>query len=209
MKAAEEAWCGGGPRRWRCSEERCAALTCPTSRGRIGDEEGRGQSRLEGLGMALTSGGGRRRGLDKIQRGERVPVPGNWLNELSGVQGCAWSRGGVLMGKRMASAVGTLLGSRGTKEEERGWWGSSAGSATRRKEEGRLGFGRATRRRTAWGAWRGLAPTGARGRWGRVAVVQCVRAGGMGRRVWAAREHVDRPEGNDGAGPGPKEQCRI
>jgi hypothetical protein len=124
------------------------ALTCPTSRGRIGGEEGRDQSRVEGLGMALTGGGARRRGLDEIRHGGRVPVLGNWLNELSGVQGSAWSRSGVLMGKRMASAVGALLGSRGTKEEERGWWGSSAGTATRR-EEGRLGFGRATRRRTA------------------------------------------------------------
>jgi hypothetical protein len=42
-----------------------------------------------------------------------------------------------------------------------------------------------------------------------VAVVQCVRAGGMGRRVWAAREHVDRPEGNDGAGPARKNSAEF
>jgi hypothetical protein len=41
------------------------------SQGRIGGEEGRGQSRVEGLGVALTGGGGRRRGLDKIRCGGR------------------------------------------------------------------------------------------------------------------------------------------
>jgi hypothetical protein len=57
MKTTEEARRGGGPRRWRCSEERCAAPMCSASRGRIGGEEGRGQSRVEGLGVALTGGG--------------------------------------------------------------------------------------------------------------------------------------------------------
>jgi hypothetical protein len=34
--------------------------------------------------------------LDEIRHGARVPTPGNWLNELSGVQGCAWFFGGML-----------------------------------------------------------------------------------------------------------------
>jgi hypothetical protein len=147
MKTAEEAWRDYSPR--RCSEERCAVSTCPASRGRIEGEVGCGQSRVEGLGAALTGGGGRRRGLDEIQRGRTVPTPGNWLNELSGVQWCARSRGGVLTGKGMAGVVDALLWSRGTEEEERkGWWGFGVGGAMRRKEEGRPGFGHATRRRT-------------------------------------------------------------
>jgi hypothetical protein len=101
MKTAEEAQGGGAPRRWRRSEERRAAPTCPASQGRIEDEEGCSQSRVEGLKEALTGGGDRRRGLDEIRRGGRIPAPGNWLNELSGVQGCARSRGGVLTGKGM------------------------------------------------------------------------------------------------------------
>jgi hypothetical protein len=72
------------------------APTCPASRGRIGGEEGRGQSRVEGHGAALTGGGGRRHGLDKIWHGGRVSAPENWLNELSGVQVCAWFFGSVL-----------------------------------------------------------------------------------------------------------------
>jgi hypothetical protein len=95
---------GGGPG-WRRSEEQRAAPTCPASQGRIEDEEGCSQSRVEGLGEALTGGGDRRRGLDEIRHGGRVPVPGNWLNELSGVQGCARSRGGVLTGKGMVGVV--------------------------------------------------------------------------------------------------------
>jgi hypothetical protein len=71
MKTAEEARRGDGPRRWRCSEEWRAAPTCPTSRGRIGGEEGHNQSRVEGFGVALTGGGGRRRGLDEIRCGGR------------------------------------------------------------------------------------------------------------------------------------------
>jgi hypothetical protein len=63
------------------------ALTCPTSQGRIGGEEGRGQSRVEGLGVALTGGGGRRRGLDEMWRGGRVPVTRNRLNEPVGRRG--------------------------------------------------------------------------------------------------------------------------
>jgi hypothetical protein len=69
--------------------------------------------------VALTSGAGRRRGLDEIQSRGRVPAPGNWLNVLSGVQGCAWSHGGVLTGKGMVGAIGALLRSRRTEEEER------------------------------------------------------------------------------------------
>jgi hypothetical protein len=87
MKTAEEARRGGGSRRWRCSEERCAAPTCPASRGRIEGEEGCGQSRVEGLGVALTSGGGRRRGLDEMWRGGRVLVTRNRLNEPVGRRG--------------------------------------------------------------------------------------------------------------------------
>jgi hypothetical protein len=76
MKTAEEAQRGGGPRRWQCSKERCSAPTCPTSQGRIGGEEGHSQSRVDGLGAALTGGGDRRHGLDEIWRGGRVPDPG-------------------------------------------------------------------------------------------------------------------------------------
>jgi hypothetical protein len=164
---------GGGLAWRRCSEEQRAAPTCPAPRGRIWGEDGCGQSRVEGLGAALIGGGGRRRGLDEIWRGGRAPAPGNWLNELSGVQGCAWSRGGVLTGKGMAGAVGALLWSRRTEEEDRrGWWASGAGGATWRKEEGRPGFGHAMRRRTVWGAWR----------W------QGRAAGGGGRQSSSARE---------------------
>jgi hypothetical protein len=46
--------------------------------------------------VALAGGGGWRRGLDEIRCGGRVSAPENWLNELSGVQGCAWFFGGVL-----------------------------------------------------------------------------------------------------------------
>jgi hypothetical protein len=174
MKTVEEARRGGGPRRWRCSEERRAAPTCPTSQGRIEGEDGCGHSRVEGLEVALTGGRGRRRGLDEIRRGGRVPAPGNSLNEFSRVQGCARSRGGVLTGKGMAGAVDALLRSRGTEEEERRRWrGSGAGGTTRRKEEGRLGFSCATRRRTVWGC---LAS--ARGWRGRPVVVQCARGKG-------------------------------
>jgi hypothetical protein len=77
MKTVEEARRDGELRRWRCSEERHAAPTCPASRGRIGGEEGCGQSRVEGLGAALTGGGGRRRGLDEIWHGGRVLMPRN------------------------------------------------------------------------------------------------------------------------------------
>jgi hypothetical protein len=77
MKTVEEAQRGNSPRWWPCSKERCTALMCPTSRGRRGGEEGRGQSRVEGLRAALTGGGGRRLGLDEIQRGTRVSAPGN------------------------------------------------------------------------------------------------------------------------------------
>jgi hypothetical protein len=84
MKTAEEARRGGSLRWWQCSEERCAALMCPVSRGRIGSEEGSDQSRMEGLGVALTGGGGRRRGLDEIWHGGRVPATGNRLNEPVG-----------------------------------------------------------------------------------------------------------------------------
>jgi hypothetical protein len=59
MKTVEEAGRDGGPRRWWCFEERRAALTCPVSQGRIEGEEGGGQSRVEGLWVALTGGGGR------------------------------------------------------------------------------------------------------------------------------------------------------
>jgi hypothetical protein len=58
MKTVEEARCDGGLRQWRCSEERHVAPMCPVSQGRIGGEEGRGQSRVEGLGVALIGGGG-------------------------------------------------------------------------------------------------------------------------------------------------------
>jgi hypothetical protein len=117
--------------------------------------------------VPLTGGGGRRCGLDEIWCGGRVPALGNWLNELSGVQGCAQSRGGVLTGKGMAGVVGALLWSRGTEEEERkGWWGFGVGGSMRRKEEGRPGFGHATRRRTVWGGggwrWQGHAVGGGR-----------------------------------------------
>jgi hypothetical protein len=101
MKTAEEAQRGGGPRRWRCSKERCSAPTCPTSRGRIGGEEGRSQSRVEGLGVALTGGGDRRHGLDEIWRGGRVPDPGTGSTsslECKGVLGffvgCSSSKNG-------------------------------------------------------------------------------------------------------------------
>jgi hypothetical protein len=60
---------------------------CTASRGRIGGEEGRGQSRVEGLRVALTGGGGRRRGLDEIQHGGRVLTTRNRLNELVGRRG--------------------------------------------------------------------------------------------------------------------------
>jgi hypothetical protein len=123
MKTAKEAWRGDGLRRWRCSEERRAAPTCPASQGRIKGEVGCGQSGLEGLRVTLTGGGGRRRGLDEIWHRGRVSAPGNWLNELFGVQGCARSRGGVLTGKGMVGAVDALLRSCGTEEEERRGWG--------------------------------------------------------------------------------------
>jgi hypothetical protein len=122
MKMAEEARRGDSPRRWRCSEEWLAALTCPVSRGRIEGEEGCGQLRVEGLRAALVGGGGRRCGMNEIWRGGRVPTPGNWLNELSRVQGCARSLGGVLTGKGMVRAVDALLRFRGTEEEERRGW---------------------------------------------------------------------------------------
>jgi hypothetical protein len=85
MKTAKEARRGDGLRRWRCSEERRAAPTCPASQGRIKGEVGCGQSGLEGLRVTLTGGGGRRRGLDEIWHRGRVSSPGNWLNELFGV----------------------------------------------------------------------------------------------------------------------------
>jgi hypothetical protein len=87
---------GGSGSGGRCSMERRATPTCSVSRGRRGGEEGRSQSRVEGLGVALTSGGGQQRGLDEIQRGGRVLAPGNWLNELSGVWGYVWFFDGVL-----------------------------------------------------------------------------------------------------------------
>jgi hypothetical protein len=86
---------GGGSDGW-CSEEQRVAPTCPVFRGRRGGEEGRSQLRVEGLGAALIGGGGWRCGLDEIRCGGRVLVPGNWLNELSGVRGYIWFFGGVL-----------------------------------------------------------------------------------------------------------------
>jgi hypothetical protein len=87
MKTVEEAQCGGGPRRWRCSEERRAALMCPSSRGRIGGEEGHGQSRVEGLGVALIGGGGRWR----FKPAQLAPVPGRWT---TGGNGGRWEAQG-------------------------------------------------------------------------------------------------------------------
>jgi hypothetical protein len=46
----------------------------------IGGEEGRGQSRVEGLGVALTGGGGRRR----FKLARLAPVPGRWTTGGSG-----------------------------------------------------------------------------------------------------------------------------
>jgi hypothetical protein len=76
------------------------------SRKKGGGEEGRSQLRVEGLGAALIGGGGWRCGLDEIRRGGRVLVPGNWLNELSGVRGtfgflvgCSSSKNGAREGR--------------------------------------------------------------------------------------------------------------
>jgi hypothetical protein len=71
--------------------------------------------------------------------------------------------------------VDALLRSRSTGgEERRGWWGSGAGGATRRKEKGRLGLGRAKRMEDGVGA--GLAVGKACCRWRR-APVDDVRVG--------------------------------
>jgi hypothetical protein len=88
----------------------------------------------------------------------------------------------------MAGAVSAHLRSCGTGEEERrGWWGSGADGTTRRKEEGRSGFGRATQRRTVWGG--GLALVGAHGQRGWAAVVSAREAedegGGVRLGGWA------------------------
>jgi hypothetical protein len=65
---------GGGPARWRCSEEWRAASMCHVSRGRIGGEEGHNQLRVEGLRVAITGGGNRRR----FKPAQLAPVPGRW-----------------------------------------------------------------------------------------------------------------------------------
>jgi hypothetical protein len=82
MKTVEEAQRGDGPRWWQCSEERRATLMCSASHERIGGEEERGQSRVEGLGVALTGGGGRRR----FKPAQLAPVPGRWTTGGGGGQ---------------------------------------------------------------------------------------------------------------------------
>jgi hypothetical protein len=59
-----------------------------------------------------------------------------------------------LVGKgKIGRGVGALLQLHGTwGEERRGWWGSDVGGATRRKEKGRPGLGRATRMEDGVGA---------------------------------------------------------
>jgi hypothetical protein len=100
-------------------------------------EEGRDQLRVEGLGAALTGGGGRRHGLDEIQRGGRVPAPRNWLNELPGVQGV------------LGDSVGCSSSKNGAQEKKasrrrRVRWGSS-----RRVAKWRRGAGHGAR--LSWG----------------------------------------------------------
>jgi hypothetical protein len=119
------------------------------------------------------------------------------LSPVEAVGGVAWTNSGMEEGFRRTGtgstsslecrgALGLMVAcsqkkvwpgrSRGTEEEERrGRWGSGAGGATWRMEEGRPGFGRATWRRTVRG---GLAPVGARGRRGQAAVVQRARGRG-------------------------------
>jgi hypothetical protein len=156
MKTVEEAWRSSGPRRWQCSEERHVAPTCPASRGRILGEEGLSQSRVEGLGAALTGGGGQRCGLDEIRHGGRVLATGNQLNEPVRRQG---GFGPSVRCSQEKGMAGTSVSFRGhaTLREKRG--GDGAGSVRAAPRGGR--------RRGSSGS---VAPAGARGQHGRAAV---------------------------------------
>jgi hypothetical protein len=129
----------GGSARWHPTEEAApvdGALRnsvwlrrAPCFEEEGGGEEGRSQLRVEGLGAALIGGGGWRCGLDEIRRGGRVLVPGNWLNELSGVRGYIWFFGGVLKleewgtrrkGRRWQRGVGWGVQSSGRARGRRG-----------------------------------------------------------------------------------------
>jgi hypothetical protein len=80
MKTAEEAQRGGGPRRWRCSEELRAAPTCPVE-GVSGD--------LSRSGLLWCRGGGPREAVED----EGLPV---LLGDRSArTKGSTGARGGV------------------------------------------------------------------------------------------------------------------
>jgi hypothetical protein len=152
MKTTEEARRGDGPR--RCSEERCATPTSPVSRGRIGGEEGRGQSRVEGLGVALTGGGGRRR----FKPARLAPVPGRWTT-------------GGDEGRRAPCAPGQPVSV--DKGKHRGV--RRCGAAWRRRAWGR-GLRQGARPAEAVAGWRLPHEAGER-----VAHVGCTRARGPAR----------------------------
>jgi hypothetical protein len=130
-------------------------------------EEGRDQLRVEGLGAALTGGGGRRHGLDEIQRGGRVPAPRNWLNELPGVQGvlgdsvgCSSSKNGAQEKKasrrrrvRWGSSRRVAKWRRGVGHGARLSWGG--GGSRTRATCGRAAAARGRRRRVTHGGGRG------------------------------------------------------
>jgi hypothetical protein len=126
---------------------------------------------------------------EAISRGWRGS---GWLLPVEAVGGVAWTKSSMEEGFRRPETVSTspseggwicvfgeVLARKGNGgdvsvlsllrdtegEERKGWWGSGAGGATWRKEEGRPGLDHAMRRRTAWGRG-GLAGSGAgRGAW--------------------------------------------
>jgi hypothetical protein len=118
---------GGAPRRWRCSEERHAALMCHASRGRIGGEEGRGQLRVEGL-SPVEAVGGVARMKSGAEEGFRRSGTGSTSPSEDGVD---WGLRRGAHRKRNGGRSAPFLRSRSTEgEERRGWWGSGAGGTT-------------------------------------------------------------------------------
>jgi hypothetical protein len=94
-------------------------------------EEGRDQSRVEGLGVALIGGGGRRRGLDEIRRGGRVSATENRLNEPVGRQGGFGSSVRCSREKGMTGMSATFRGRTTLREKRGGDGGGSVRAAPR------------------------------------------------------------------------------
>jgi hypothetical protein len=82
--------------------------------------------------VALTGGGGRRRGLDEIRSGGRVPATGNRLNEPVGRRGGFGSSVRCSREKGMAGMSAAFRGRAALREKRGGDGGGPVRAAPRR-----------------------------------------------------------------------------